>query len=320
MRKNVDALLIINNERLCDVYADSQITVKEAFHRADDILGNATKSISELITVDGDVNLDFRDVETTMRGGGGAIMAMGRASGERRVEKAILNALDSPLLYGSNIDKAEKILFNIYTSPEAPLVVSEISEVDAFMDELNPDIDVIWGVSDDDSLDDDAKVTILATGLDDDFNVADNYGHADDDALYNDMIKKLYCPKRGKEAKDKAENHDAGDFTVTVGDGSGNTHVVENEHLHDGNGNMDGENDDSGQSVSTGNGGENGVSPIAEHGNNGAAERGNSGAQTTHDTAKPVQTETRKPHSFLERVKRAYEKFNAEIIGDMGAE
>ena len=89
MRKNVDAILIVNNERICDIYADSDITVKESFRRADQILCNATKSISELITIEGDINLDFKDVESTMRSGGGAIMAMGRASGERRVEKAI---------------------------------------------------------------------------------------------------------------------------------------------------------------------------------------------------------------------------------------
>ena len=98
LRKNVDALLIVNNERLCDVYADADISMKEAFLRAYNILMDAVKGISELITLpsDGGIKSDFRDVETTMKDGGGAIMAMGRASGEHRVEKAILNALDSP--------------------------------------------------------------------------------------------------------------------------------------------------------------------------------------------------------------------------------
>ena len=169
MRKNVDAILIVNNERICDIYADSDITVKESFRRADQILCNATKSISELITIEGDINLDFKDVESTMRSGGGAIMAMGRASGERRVEKAIVDALDSPLLYGNDISKAKRILFNIYTSEKSPLHVNEMNEIDAFMDALNPDIDVIWGVSEDNTLEDDAKVTILATGFDDGF-------------------------------------------------------------------------------------------------------------------------------------------------------
>ena len=89
LRKNVDALLIVNNERLCDVYANSELSVKEAFLRADNILMDAVKGISELITLpsDGGIKSDFRDVETTMKNGGGAIMAMGRASGEHRVEK-----------------------------------------------------------------------------------------------------------------------------------------------------------------------------------------------------------------------------------------
>ena len=146
LRKNVDALLIINNERLCDVYADSEISVKEAFLRADNILKDAVKGISELVTVqsDGNINLDFRDVEATMRNGGGAIMAMGRASGENRVQKAIIDALDSPLLYGNDIGKAKRILFNIYASDEHPIFVREMQEIDDFFDQLNPNIDVIW--------------------------------------------------------------------------------------------------------------------------------------------------------------------------------
>ena len=200
MRKNVDAILIVNNERICDIYADSSITVKESFRRADQILCNATKSISELITVEGDINLDFKDVESTMRSGGGAIMAMGRASGERRVEKAIVDALDSPLLYGNDISKARRILFNIYTSEKSPLKVNEMSEVDAFMDALNPEIDVIWGVSDDNTLDDDAKVTILATGFDDGFESQQfaNESRAHEDEYYSALIAKLYKPlKKG---------------------------------------------------------------------------------------------------------------------------
>ena len=169
LRKNVDALLIVNNERLCDVYADSDISMKEAFVRADHILMDAVKGISELITLpsDGGIKSDFRDVETTMKDGGGAIMAMGRASGDHRVEKAIMNALDSPLLYGNDIGKAKRILFNIYASDEHPIFVRELQEIDDFFDELDPNIDVIWGTATDDSLGEDAKVTILATGMED---------------------------------------------------------------------------------------------------------------------------------------------------------
>ena len=199
LRKNVDAILIVNNERLCDVYSNSEISIKEAFQRADNILKDAVKGISELITVhsDGSINLDFRDVETTMKNGGGAIMAMGRANGKNRVEKAIIDALDSPLLYGNDIGKAKRILFNIYASEEHPIFVSEMQEIDDFFDQLDPNIDVIWGTSTDDSLGEDAKVTILATGLEDDLRceVQENV-HRDDDDFYEDLIQKLYKPAK----------------------------------------------------------------------------------------------------------------------------
>lgn len=193
MRKNVDAILIINNERLCDVYADTPISVKESFARADNILKDAVTGIAELITVNsnGGIDLDFRDVETTMRDGGGAIMAMGRASGEKRVERAIQNALHSPLLYGSDISHAKRILFNIYSSDEAPIMVPEMQEIDEFFDSLNPNIEVIWGISSDNTIGEDAKVTILATGMEDNLDVDDSLK---DDAYYESLIPQLYKP------------------------------------------------------------------------------------------------------------------------------
>ena len=199
MRKYVDAILIINNERLCDVYSDSEISLKEAFGRADNILKDAVKGISELITIhsEGSINLDFRDVEATMKNGGGAIMAMGRASGEHRVEKAILDALNSPLLYGNDIGKAKRILFNIYASDEHPIFVREMQEIDDFFDQLDPNINVIWGTSTDETLGEDAKVTILATGLEDDMRKEISQEvHRTDDDFYEDLIPKLYKPAK----------------------------------------------------------------------------------------------------------------------------
>ena len=199
LRKNVDALLIVNNERLCDVYADSELSVKEAFQRADNILMDAVKGISELITMpsDGGIKSDFRDVETTMKNGGGAIMAMGRASGEHRVERAILDALDSPLLYGNDIGKAKRILFNIYSSDTHPIFVRELQEIDDFFDQLDPNIDVIWGTATDDTLGEDAKVTILATGLENELRSEQHQDiHRNEDDYYEDVIKKLYKPAK----------------------------------------------------------------------------------------------------------------------------
>ena len=213
LRKNVDAMLIINNERICDVYADSNISVKESFARADNILKDAVMGIAELITVnsDGGIDLDFRDVEATTRNGGGAIMAMGRASGERRVEKAIKNALDSPLLYGNDIEKAKRILFNIYSSEETPIMVPEVQEIDEFFDRLDPNIEVIWGTSTDTTLGDDVKVTILATGMDEDNKDNDTEEYMDD-SYYEEMIKKLYKPIK----KPIAEPVEDPEFKVVV--------------------------------------------------------------------------------------------------------
>ena len=202
LRKNVDALLIVNNERLCDVYADSDLSVKEAFLRADGILVDAVRGISELVTLpsDGGIKSDFRDVETTMKNGGGAIMAMGRASGEHRVEKAILDALDTPLLYGNDIGRARRILFNIYSSDTHPIFVRELQEIDEFFDQLDPNIDVIWGTATDDTLGEDAKVVILATGLEDELrSEVEKDVHRDEDDFYEDLIPKLYKPAKKKK-------------------------------------------------------------------------------------------------------------------------
>ncbi|MDE6689721.1 MAG: cell division protein FtsZ [Prevotella sp.] len=205
LKKNVDALLIVNNERLCDVYATSDIPVKEAFLKADNILMDAVKGIAELITLpsDGGIKSDFRDVETTMKNGGGAIMAMGRASGSNRVEKAIVDALDSPLLYGNEIGRAKRILFNIYASEEHPMLVRELLEIDDFFDQLDPNIEVIWGTATDDSLGEDAKVTILATGLEDDLkgDIQTN-AYKDEDSIYEDLIPKLYKPMKKDKVGD----------------------------------------------------------------------------------------------------------------------
>lgn len=219
LKKNVDALLVVNNERLCDIYSDSEVSVKEAFKRADNILKDAVKGISELITVhsDGNINLDFRDVEATTRNGGGAIMAMGRANGTMRVEKAIMDALDSPLLYGNNIGKAKRILFNIYSGEKKPILVKEMQEIDDFFDQLDPDIDVIWGTSTDNSLEDDVKVTILATGLknniyDEPHDIScNNY-----DNYYEELIPKLYKPiKKTKEEEKKEEKEATPELIIT---------------------------------------------------------------------------------------------------------
>lgn len=161
--KNVDALLVINNERLRDIYSD--LDVLNAFKKADDTLSTAAKSIAEIITVPGHVNLDFADVNTILRNGGVAIMSSGFGEGEGRVTKAFESALNSPLLNNNDVFNAKKILFNVYFSPDKPLMMEEMNEVNDFMTKFGKEIEVIWGAAIDDKLDQQAKVTILATGF-----------------------------------------------------------------------------------------------------------------------------------------------------------
>lgn len=197
LRKNVDALLIVNNERLNDVYADSEVSIKDAFSMADNILKDAVKGISELILThsDGNINLDFRDVEATMKDGGSAIMSIGRANGDQRVKRAIRNALDSPLIYGNDIGKAKRVLFNIIASEEYPIIVREMQEIDEFFNGLDTNIDVIWGTSTDDTLAEDVKVTLLATGIEDELRTElSSEVYANDEDYYEELIRHLYKP------------------------------------------------------------------------------------------------------------------------------
>ena len=131
-----------------------------------------------------------------MREGGGAIMTIGRAKGDHRVERAIIDALDSPLLYGNDISRAKRLLFNIYSSSESPILVMEMQEIDDFFDQLDPNIEVIWGTSTDETLGEDAKVIILAADMDDEIEplVADSKEEPDDDDAYLSLIDRLYEP------------------------------------------------------------------------------------------------------------------------------
>lgn len=161
--KNVDALLVINNEKLRKIYSD--LTVMNGFAKADDTLTVAAKSIAEIITLPGIINLDFADVNTTMKDGGVALMSNGYGQGERRVLDAIEDALNSPLLSNNDVRNAKKILFNIYFSEDSELRMEEMNYVDKFMSEFNRDIEVIWGTAIDNTLGDKVKITILATGF-----------------------------------------------------------------------------------------------------------------------------------------------------------
>ena len=163
--KHVDALLVINNQRLIDMFP--KMEVSEGFKIVDDVLTTATKSIAEIITARGVINLDFRDVKKILKNGGVAIMSYGIERGEMRVSRAFRKALHSPLLNDNDIYKSKKILFNIYENPNTPIRVEEMGEVESFMSQFTDEnIELIWGYSKDNSLNEgEVKVTVLATGF-----------------------------------------------------------------------------------------------------------------------------------------------------------
>ena len=167
MSKHVDALLVINNERLRELYPD--FSVMKAFEKADDILSVAAKSIAEIITIRGIINLDFNDVKTVLKDGGVAIMSTGYGEGEFRVRKAIENALNSPLLNENDVYNSKKILLSIAFAnsdeDSGTLMMDEMNEVNEFMSKFGRNFETKWGLTVDNDLGSKVKVTILATGF-----------------------------------------------------------------------------------------------------------------------------------------------------------
>lgn len=165
MRKHVDALLVINNENLVDLYHD--LDFFNAFAKADDTLANAARSISEIISEKCYINVDFQDVKTVLKDSGTAIIATAEGEGEHRISKAIHNALHSPLLKTHDIKTSKRLLFKFSCSrsSEHPLQTHELREITEFTGQLPPSIDVKWGIADNPALGDKIKITVLASGF-----------------------------------------------------------------------------------------------------------------------------------------------------------
>ena len=165
LRNNVDTLIVIPNERLLDI-SEAETTLVEAFEAADDVLYNATRGISDLITVHGLINLDFADVKTTMQNGGTALMGAATSSGENRAERAATEALSSPLLDGIAIRGATNVLVNITAGPS--LGIREATAATSIIQrEAGDDVEVIFGTVIDETLGEDLRITVIATGFDD---------------------------------------------------------------------------------------------------------------------------------------------------------
>ncbi len=199
MAKHVDALLVINNERLRKVYPD--LSLLNGFAKADDTLSVAAKSIAEIITVRGLINLDFNDVRTVLKDGGVAIMSTGFGEGEGRVRKAIEDALNSPLLNDNDVYNSQRILLSIAFSSENGtdgLAMEEMNEINDFMSRFGSKFELKWGIAIDNTLEKKVKITILATG----FGLND----LEDVASYHSRLDKV---RANEEAQKKAEQEEA---------------------------------------------------------------------------------------------------------------
>lgn len=199
MAKHVDALLVINNERLRKVYPD--LSLLNGFAKADDTLSVAARSIAEIITVRGLINLDFNDVRTVLKDGGVAIMSTGFGEGEGRVRKAIEDALNSPLLNDNDVYNSQKILLSIAFSSENGtdgLAMEEMNEINNFMSRFGSNFELKWGIAIDNTLEKKVKITILATG----FGLDD----LEDVANYHSRLDKA---RAQEEAQKKAEQEEA---------------------------------------------------------------------------------------------------------------
>jgi cell division protein FtsZ len=162
LRQNVDTLLIINNDKIRQMYGN--LKRSEAFGHANNILTTAAKAISEIITVPGEINVDFADVQTVMKNGGSAIMGCATAEGEDRAMRAAEGALNSPLLNDNEIRGAKKVLVNI-TTGTLQVTMDEIGAIMEYVQEAAGSTDIILGACDDPSLGDKLSVTIIATGF-----------------------------------------------------------------------------------------------------------------------------------------------------------
>lgn len=181
MRKHVDALLVINNQNLLELHKD--LNFFNAFEKADDTLANAARSISEIISEECYINVDFEDVKTILKDSGTAIISTATGEGEHRLSDAIHNALHSPLLKTHDIKTSKRLLLKFSCNRLSPnaLKAEEINEITEFTGKLPRTIDVKWGIADDPSLGDKVKITVLASGFD--VTIREKSAGGDDDII-----------------------------------------------------------------------------------------------------------------------------------------
>lgn len=209
MAKNVDSLLVVNNERLFDIYPKLPLT--EAFSYADNTLTSAVRSIADIINIYGEIaNVDFNDVNRVLKDGGLSIISTGTGKGESRVMKAIEDAINSPLLNNIDIYNAKNILFVFYCSDnkENSIRMEEFEEVSEFMEKFHREYIYKWGAATLPDLDDEVKVTILASGFE---NPADDTTESTTDEraieARDTLREKYYGKKANKKSPPKQIFH-----------------------------------------------------------------------------------------------------------------
>ena len=205
IRNCVDSLIVINNERLITDEQYNALTWDEGLKKADEVLMTATKTVAEIITVIGKVNRDFNDVKSVMKDGGAAIVSVGSANGENRIFKALSNAISSSLVANVNRRRVKRMLYVIYSGQKNPARTNELREINEFMEDFSEDIDLLWGLYPDESLDDDIKVAIIATGFDEEPDEASEPAVNNHEEHYKALFDTYYGAPRPKSAQTPAE-------------------------------------------------------------------------------------------------------------------
>ena len=205
LKEGCDSVITILNQRLIEIYGD--LSQSKAFEKADDIIATSAKCIAEIVTVPGQINVDFEDVKTVMKNAGTSVLGSAESSGEDRAKNAIENAINSPLLNDRSIEGAKKILLNIVSGGgDNELTTIELNTITKLVNESSSDdVEIIFGTAIDGELDDMVRVTIIATGFD---SVVDNYkinkhneleSNENQTNLFNDNIEFIQRDEEPKE-------------------------------------------------------------------------------------------------------------------------
>lgn len=201
MRKCVDSLIVINNEKLLENKQYHQLTWEQGMKMADEVLTVATKTIAEIITMRGLINRDFKDVCTVMKDGGAALVSVAKASGEKRLLKAMTEAISSPLIANVEKLKTRRLLYIVYSGKKSPAKMDELDELCEFMEYFDEDIEVLWGHYMDDSLEDEIKVSVVATGFDRTVSVAGKGSDVSDEQRQLQLLREQYYGKAKRPLK-----------------------------------------------------------------------------------------------------------------------